>query len=123
VRNLTGIYNETYFSNHPQEKDKDGVLYCVILVNKSTNVRECLKIGIAKGKNWQDVLRRSRGFTGYEIRIQKTYRDTLYNVWKLEQLLHKTFSKYRMKPSHKFGGHTEVFQVLDEIIMSIPSKK
>lgn len=118
-----GIYNQTYFNNHPEEKDKDGVLYCVVLVNKSTNTRECLKIGIAAGKNWQAVLKRSRGFKGYDIRIQKTYHDTLYNVWKLEQSLHLQFEKYHMKPSGKFGGYTECFQIEKEIIFSIPSKK
>jgi len=120
---LTGIYNETYFKNHPDEKDRDGVLYCVVLVNKSTNTRECIKIGIAAGKNWKDVLRRSRGFKGYDIRIQKTYHDTLYNVWKLEQFLHKEFAEYKLKPSEKFGGWSECFQIRTEIIISIPSKK
>ena len=120
---MTGIYNETYFKNHPEEKDRDGVLYCVVLVNKKTYVRECIKIGIAAGKNWKDVLKRSRGFKGYDIRIQKIYRDTLYNVWKLEQFLHVEFAKYRLKPTEKFGGHTECFSIQPEIITSIPSKK
>ena len=83
---MSGVYNLTYFNNHPDEKDRDGVLYCVVLVNLKTNTRECLKIGIASGKNWKDVLKRSRGFTGYDIRIQKTYHDTLYNVWSLNRL-------------------------------------
>lgn len=120
---MSGIYNLTYFNNHPEEKDKDGVLYCVILVNKTTNKRECLKVGIAAGRNWKDVLRRSRGFNNYEIRIQKTYHDTLFNVWKLEQAIHEEFKKYRYKPSQKFGGHTECFEIKKEIILSIPSKK
>ena len=118
-----GLYNATYFANHPEERDKDGVLYCVILVNKKTNVRECLKIGIAVGKTWKDVLKRSRGFKGYDIRIQKIYHDTIYNCWKLEQALHKEFQKYQFKPTEKFGGHTECFHIKNEIILAIPSKK
>lgn len=120
---MSGVYNLTYFNNHPDEKDRDGVLYCVVLVNLKTNTRECLKIGIASGKNWKDVLKRSRGFTGYDIRIQKTYHDTLYNVWKLEQALHAEFAEYRYKPTQKFGGHTECFQIRNEIVQSIPSKR
>ena len=32
-----GKYNETYFKNHPEEKEREGVLYGVILVNKELN--------------------------------------------------------------------------------------
>ncbi|MEK9894881.1 MAG: GIY-YIG nuclease family protein [Burkholderiaceae bacterium] len=120
---MSGIYNQTYFRNNPWAKDQDGVLYCVVLVNKLTHERECLKIGIATGKNWKDVLRRSRGFAGYEIRIQKTYRDTIYNCWCLEQALHREYAKYSYKPKQKFGGHTECFELRTEIIQAIPSKK
>ena len=118
-----GKYSGTFFSNHPEEKDTEGVLYCDILVNKITHERECLKIGIATGKTWKDVLKRSRGFNGYDIRIQKTYHDTIYNCWCLEQALHKEFQKYRYKPKQKFGGHTECFQIKKEIILAIPTKK
>ena len=120
---MTGIYNATYFNNHPEEKDKDGVLYCVILVNRETHQRECLKIGIAKGRTWKEVLKRSRGFKGYDLRIQKIYHDTIYNCWCLEQALHKEFAKYSYKPSKKFAGHTECFEIRKEIILAIPSKK
>ena len=120
---MTGIYNETYFQNHPEEAEKPGILYCVVLVNRKTLKRECLKIGIAAGTSFRDVLRRSKGFTGYDIRIQRTYVDTLYKVWELEQFLHAHFEQYKFKPSHKFGGHTECFHLSNEIIAAIPSKK
>lgn len=118
-----GIYNETYFRNYPEEASLPGILYCVILVNKKTFERECLKIGIAKGNTFRDVIKRSKGFTGYDLRIQKTYVDTLYNVWKLEQALHEEFKEYRHYSKHKFGGHTELFEIRPEIIKAIPSKK
>jgi hypothetical protein len=70
---MAGIYNETYFNNHPLEKERDGVLYGVILVNKKSWARECIKVGIASGKDWRHIIKRSRGFKGYEIRIQRTY--------------------------------------------------
>jgi hypothetical protein len=66
-----GKYNETYFRNHPEEADKDGVLYGIVLVNKKTFERECIKVGIASGKDWRHVIKRSGGFKGYDIRIQK----------------------------------------------------
>lgn len=120
---MSGIYNATYFKNHPEEKNLDGILYCVILVNQKTLRRECLKIGIAKGKTWKDALRRSRGFGGYHIRIQKIYHDTLYNCWCLEQALHEEFKEFQYSPEEKFGGHTECFEIKKEIILAIPSKK
>lgn len=120
---MSGVYNQTYFKNHPHEAEKDGVLYCVVLVNRKTMQRECLKIGIAAGKNWKDVLRRSRGFNGYDIRIQRTYQDTLYNVWKLEQALHEEFKEFKYIPSENFGGYTECFEIRKEIILAIPSQK
>lgn len=120
---MSGVYNLTYFENHPEEKERDGVLYCVVLVHRKTNKRECLKIGIASGKNWKDVLRRSRGFNNYDIRIQRTYHDTLFNVWTLEQALHAEYAHYHYKPMEKFGGHTECFEIKNEIILAIPSKK
>lgn len=120
---MTGIYNSTYFRNNPEEKDTPGILYCVILVNKTTFKRECIKIGIAKGTSFRDVVKRSRGFNGYDVRIQKTYIDTLYEVWKLEQMLHEHFSEYKYQPTKKFGGHTECFEIRTEIIQAIPSKK
>lgn len=119
---MTGIYNETYFANHPIEGGKSGVLYCVVLVNRKTNERECVKVGITLGTNWQNVLKRSGGFKGYDIRIQRTYSNTIYECWKLEQKIHKQFIKHRYKPKQKFGGHTECFniEVLKDIITSIP---
>ena len=57
-----GKYNETYFKNHPEEAQKEGVLYGVILVNKITHEREVIKVGIAAGKDWRHVVKRSRGF-------------------------------------------------------------
>ena len=117
---MSGIYNETFFKNHPVEAEGPGVLYCVILVNKKTLERECIKIGIAYGKNWKDVLRRSRGFTGYEIRIQKVVHSTLYKCWKLEQQLHEQFKHLKFSPTSKFGGYTECFQIDNDIIRSVP---
>ena len=28
-----GIYNHTYFENYPEEKEREGVLYGIVLVN------------------------------------------------------------------------------------------
>ena len=63
-----GKYNHTYFDNHPEEKDKEGVLYGIVLVNKQTFKRECVKVGIASGKDWRHIIKRSRGFKGFKNR-------------------------------------------------------
>lgn len=117
-----GIYNETYFKNHPEECNKEAVLYCVILVNKISNKRECIKIGIAKGRNWKAVIKRARGFTGYDLRIQKVVHGPLEEIFYLEQYLHELWSDYKYTSSHSFGGHTELFVLNSDIIKSIPDE-
>ena len=116
-----GIYNEKYFENHPDECDAEAVLYCVVLVNRISMKRECIKIGIAKGRNWKDVIRRSNGFKGYDIRIQKVVHGRLEDIYYLEQYLHEKWSDRKYKSEWKFGGHTELFELDDAIIKSVPS--
>jgi hypothetical protein len=87
------------------------VLYIVVLVNKKTFERECLKIGITKGKSWKDAIKRSKGFDGYEIRIQKIVEGTLEEVYNLEQTLHAEFKEFQFHPSNSFGGKTECFEI------------
>ena len=115
-----GIYNQTYFDNYPDERERDGVLYGVILVNKKSWTRECIKVGIASGKDWRHIIKRSRGFKGYEVRIQRTYHDTLYNVWKKEQELHEKYKHEKFVPKVKFGGHTECFEITSLILRDFP---
>lgn len=120
---MAGLYNETFFRNFPDVAKADGILYCVVLVNKKTSEREVLKIGIAKGKTWKDAIRRSSGFKGYDIRIQKIYTSTLEEVWKLEQALHEQWKHKKKVPKIMFGGYTECFEVCQEIISSFPNQK
>jgi hypothetical protein len=117
-----GIYNETYFRNHPEECTKEGVLYCIVLVNKITQIREAVKIGIAKGKDWRHVLKRAGGFKYHEIRIQKIVTGNLEDIYYLEAYLHELWSDYRYKTDKPFGGHTELFNIemLPQILKSIP---
>lgn len=116
-----GIYNETYFKNNPEEAKSPGILYCVILVNKKTFKRECIKIGITKGTSNKSVVKRSFGFKGYDVRVQKIVHGTLEEVYYLEQYLHELWSDFRYTAGHKFGGSTELFELKNEIIQSIPS--
>ena len=119
---MSGVYNQTYFDNHPEEKIREGVLYGVILVNQKTWERECIKVGIASGKDWRHVIKRSRGFKGYDLRIQRTWSGTIYECWQHEQALHTEFACDRFKPSHKFGGHTECFEITSSILNKFPKK-
>ena len=119
-----GKYNPTYFKNHPEESISPGVLYIVVLVNTKTNRRDCVKIGITKGTNYRDAIRRSSGFKGYEIRIQKLVQGTLEEVYYLEDYLHELWASHRYMDSHRFGGHTELFNIdqLKNILASIPDR-
>jgi hypothetical protein len=104
-------YNKTYFDNNPDKAAEPGILYIVVLVNKKTDTRECIKIGITYGKSWKDAIRRSISFGPYEIRTQKILSATIQEVYFLEQALHNEFSEYKHKPKVKFGGHTECFSL------------
>ena len=117
---MSGIYNATYFVSRPEEACSPGLLYCVILVNRKTCEREVLKIGITKGKTWKDAVKRSFGFKGYDLRIQKTFSGTLFEVWSLEQELHARWAHKSKMPSISFGGKTECFEICPEIIADFP---
>lgn len=117
-----GLYSESYFEKHPEEGDKLGVLYCVVLVDKSTMNRECIKIGITKGTSYRDVSKRAVGFKGYETRVQKIVKGRLEDIFYLEQYLHEKWQDKKYTSAWKFGGHTELFQMDNEIIRSIPDK-
>ena len=117
---MAGVYNETYFRNHPTDMEKEGVLYGIILVYRKTFERECIKVGIASGKDWRHIVKRSRGFKGYDIRIQRTWTDTLYHVWIQEQYLHEIYQDDKYEPKIKFGGHTECFKINSLILQDFP---
>ena len=119
-----GIYNPKYFENNPEECNLDAILYIVVLVNQKTNVRECVKIGITKGRNWKDAIKRSGGFKGYDVRIQKIVHGRLEDIYYLEQYLHELWSEYKYNNASKFGGWTELFLIdkLREILLSVPNK-
>tara|TARA_R110000772_G_scaffold66361_1_gene147882 strand:- start:76760 stop:77116 length:357 start_codon:yes stop_codon:yes gene_type:complete len=104
-------YNTTSFANDPDKANRPGILYIIVLVNKKTYERECVKIGITKGKSFKDAVKRSAGFKGYDIRIQKLIKGTLEEVYDLEQVLHEEYKEYSFKPTQKFGGHTECFHI------------
>lgn len=118
-----GKYNPTFFANNPDIAKQPGLLYCVVLVNKVTMQREAVKIGITKGTSFRDTIKRSLGFKGYDIRIQKLVTGTLEEVFYLEQYLHELWSEHKYVPMQNFGGWTECFNisVLPDIIKSIPS--
>lgn len=115
-----GIYNPTYFKNNPEECDLPAVLYCVVLVNRETQKRECIKIGITKGSSYKSVNTRARGFKGYDLRIQKIVKGRLEDIYYLEEYLHERWADFKYKSEWTFGGHTELFTMNDEIIRSIP---
>lgn len=104
-------YSTTYFKGNPEKAKLPGILYIVVLVNRKTYERECIKIGITQGKTWKDAIVRSKGFTNYDIRIQKIIDGTIEEVYNLEQALHQEFAEFRFNPSINFGGKTECFSM------------
>lgn len=119
--NRKGGYNDTFFQRNPEIASSPGLLYCVVLVNKTTNEREAIKIGITKGTSTKDMVRRGNGFKGYEFRVQKLVKGTLKQVFDLEQKLHDMWAHKRFTPDYKFGGWTECFELDNEIIKSVPN--
>ena len=117
---ITGFYCTSFFNNHPDIANKPGILYCVVLVNKNTMERVCIKIGITKGTSNKDVLNRVGHFKGYDTRIQKLVFGTLEEVYYLEQYLHDLWDHKRYISEWKFGGYKELFQLDNEIVKSIP---
>ena len=117
-----GIYHQTYFNNYPEERERDGILYGIILVNTKTWERETIKVGIAKGRTFKDAVKRGRGFTNYDIRIQRLWQGNLYDCWRWEHKLHEMFKNDRHKTQHKFGGHTECFSMDSAILEAFPKK-
>jgi len=122
--NLVGGYNTTRFAKDKELAASPGILYIIVLVNKATSERVCVKIGITRGTSNKDVLKRAAGFKGYEPRIQKLFMATLEEVYNLEQELHNKFSMHSYKSEWKFGGATELFSIdiLPDILRSIPNK-
>ena len=104
-------YSTTAFNNDPEKANRPGILYVIVLVNKKTFERECVKIGITKGRSFKDANKRAKGFDGYEIRIQKLVKGTLEEVYNLEQALHREYAEFSFEPTHRFGGHTECFDI------------
>ena len=116
-----GIYNPKYFENHPEEANLEAILYIVVLVNQKTNIRECVKIGITKGRDWRHAIKRAGGFKGYDIRIQKIVPGKLEEIYYLEQYLHELWDEHRYHGASKFGGWKELFSIekLREILASL----
>lgn len=91
-------------------------------MNKATQEREAIKIGITKGTSYKDAIKRAGGFKGYEIRIQKLVKGPLEDIYHLEQYLHEQWAHKKYKPKQKFGGWTECFDPDPEIIRSVPKQ-
>ena len=119
-----GGYNATRFSRDRELANSPGILYVIVLVNKKTDERTCVKIGITNGTSNRDVLKRAAGFKGYEPRIQKLVHGTLEQVFNLEQELHKKWGEFQYRSEWKFGGYSELFNIskLKEILKSIPTE-
>lgn len=119
--NRVGGYSFTLFENNPTKASEPGICYLVVLVDKKTNKKIAYKIGITKGKSDKDILKRIKHFKGYEVRILKSFKGTLLEVFTREQALHKKWKKYQLIPDKKFGGMYECFELRQEIVKTFPN--
>lgn len=100
-----GGYDDTFFQNHPDYKNKKALLYLVEYNIKGENF---LKIGITVRS-----MKERFGCGGKRVcKFIKTVPLNLYHAYQLEQSLlqkYKTYKMYPLKLSKKAGGHTECF--------------
>jgi hypothetical protein len=100
------MYTEEYFSNHPDKKDTEAVLYFAVLFNDN---EEFFKVGITT----RNAFLRLAQETQYNFEVLFEFNLPLYTAYKLEHGILTVFRPLRYTPKHNFGGVTECF-TLDE---------
>lgn len=101
--------NFGYYKTRKREQDN---LY-VILLEKG---RESF-IKVGRSFDVEKRIKRIKEESGYHITIVKTLKSTHENVFRSEQLIHKTYKDYQYTPETYFEGITECFD--KEIIESV----
>lgn len=118
--NKSGSFTGSYFDKRPEKVNTPAILYLIVLIDKQTSERVCLKIGITQGTSFKHISKRAKGFTGYTYAVLKVVKGPLQKIYELEQSLHKKWAHKKYKSPWKFGGYTELFELDDEIIRSVP---
>lgn len=106
VQDYEGGYGEKRFQSHPELKNKNGMLYIIRCRNADENF---IKIGITQ----YDLKHRfhKTNTIPYQYEEVAILQGSLYESFKLEQSIKKSFKQYKYRPTIKFNGYTECLSV------------
>lgn len=104
VKDYTGGYGVTRFTNHPEIKTLPARLY---LIQCASDSEHFVKIGITQ----KSVIDRFTVYNHlpYNFETLLEQEGNLYDLFLIEQDIKKQFKKSKYRPSTKFHGHTECF--------------
>lgn len=103
----TGYYSDKYFEDRPEMKDIQAVFYVAVFHSISTQ-EQFGKIGITT-RSASDRL--SQETTFYDVDILVEIQMSLFEAYKIEQLLLSDPSRQKHTPARDFGGKTECFNL------------
>jgi len=103
-RDYEGGYGIKRFANHPEIKNNPAVLYVVRVHNDQETF---VKVGITQ----KTIDERLTGRLPYSYDVIGTVSGRLYNLFLVEQAVKKQLKLQKYRPSIKFNGHTECFNV------------
>ena len=112
----SGSYNLTYFEKNKEEKTKNAKLYVVSFTSGNENF---IKVGITKKNTRKRFPKAKRN--GYNISTIIEKETTLYDAWKIEQIILSKFKGSKYAPLLPFPGHTETLNslILVDVMMTI----
>lgn len=106
---LVGRYSETFFERNPQAGESSALIYYLKISHPT--LPTFYKIGITTKDCTTHRWGKRDG--DYEIQVLNEHSMSLYNCFRLEQDLIKTFAEYRFSPDPplKGNGNTECFSI------------
>ena len=104
-----------------EPKVKDQRLYLMRIRLPGPTGKTVMKIGKASGSSSKERMLQINGsiFDKYRetamIYICKDQKVLADKVFEYETVLHKFFAHYRIVDNHRFDGHTECFEIEEEV--------
>jgi len=107
-----GVYTEHLFKMKPELKDISALVYFVEFSKGSERFQ---KIGITK----RSVTKRFQSKKGYSVTSRYERATTLYEAFKIEQHIKRTWKRYKYVPLELIGGDSECFVLDDDECMNV----
>lgn len=107
-----GVYTEHLFNTKPELKDVSAVVY---FVEFSKGDERFQKIGITQ----RTVAKRFQSKKGYRIVSKYEKVTTLYDAFKTEQYIKKTWSNRTYQPQVVIGGDSECFKLSEDECLEV----